>query len=92
MLLRWHADKLCLFHIIGFYGFLAGNKVRTKVLPLLITRARTIYWSANLRAKLVHCIGSLPPIKYQLSAINLHSLFFRASMTTLRLLHSICYV
>ena len=60
--------------MIGFYSLLAGNKARTQVLPLHITRARSIYWSADmsadLRAKPVYHFGSLPPIKYQLSAIT----------------------
>ena len=40
---RWRANELYLFQMIGFYGFLDGNKARTEVLPLAIPRARPIY-------------------------------------------------
>ena len=46
---------------------------------LLVSR----YISADLMAKLVYCIGFLPPIKYWLSAIILNSSFFRTSTSTL---------
>ena len=35
---RWHANKLCIFQMIWFYGLLVGNKARTGVLPLPIIR------------------------------------------------------
>ena len=75
--------------MIGFYGLLAKNRARTEVLPLPITRARPIhlvclYISADLRAKPVYRIGSLPPIKYRLSAITLNSLFLEQVRTLLR--------
>ena len=34
--LRAGANKLSLFQMMGFYGLLARNKARTKVLPLLL--------------------------------------------------------
>ena len=74
MFVRWRANKLRLFQMIRFYSLLAGNKARTQVLPLHFTRARSIYWSADmsadLRDKPVYHFGSLPPIKHQLSAIT----------------------
>ena len=45
---RWHANKLCLFQMLKFYGLLAGNNARTEVLPLAITGARLIYRSADI--------------------------------------------
>ena len=30
MFARWHANKLCLFQMIGFYGLLAENKLGVK--------------------------------------------------------------
>ena len=34
--------ELFFFQMIGFYSSLAGNRARTEVLPLLITRAQPI--------------------------------------------------
>ena len=48
LFVRWRAKNLCLFQMIGFYGLLAGNKACTEVLPLPNTRARPIYWSADM--------------------------------------------
>ena len=59
----------CLSQMIGFYGFLAGNKGRTEVLPLAITRAQPLYRSADIKAKLMYRIGYLPPIKYRVSQL-----------------------
>ena len=33
--------------MIGFYGLLAGNKARTEVLPLVVTRAQSIDQSVD---------------------------------------------
>ena len=59
--------------MLGFSSLQAGNKARTEVLPLSIARARPIYrlsdiyWAlADIRAKLIHRIGYLPPIKYRI--------------------------
>ena len=43
----WHANKLCSFQMIGFYGLLAGNKARTEVLPLVVTTAQSIDQSVD---------------------------------------------
>ena len=80
--------------MIEFCGLLAENRARTEVLPLPITRARPIhlvcrYISADLMAKPVYHVGSLPPIKYRLSAITLNSLFLEQARALLR---SICLV
>ena len=83
LFVRWRANNFCFFQTVGFYRLLVGNKPRTKVLQLLITRARPTYWSADIRAKSIYRISYLPPIKYRLGAITLNSLFFRASTSTL---------
>ena len=75
--------------MIGFDGLLAGNKARTEVLPLPITRARLIYWSADMRVKSIHRIAYLPLIKYRRSTITLNYLFLEQAQ---ELLCSLCLV
>ena len=88
----WHSNKLCVFQTIKFYSSLHGNKARTEVLLLPITRARLIYLSLgwyilpDISAKPEYRIGYLLLIKYRLSAITLHSILFRASTSVLVLI------
>ena len=82
MFVRWRATKLCLFQMIGFYGLLTGNITWTEVLPLSITRARLMYWSADLRAKPVYRIGS-PADEISATRNYAKQFIFGASTSTL---------
>ena len=82
--------------MLKFYGLLAGNIARSKVLLLAITRTRLIYRSADIywaladiRAKLVYRIGYLLPIKYRISLLPLTDYFLELARA---LLHSMCLV
>ena len=82
LFVHWRAIKLYLFQMIGFYGLLTGNIAWTEVLPFPITRARLMYWSANLRAKPVYRIGS-PAAKISATRYYARQFIFGASTSTL---------